>query len=109
LRGEKTIEVRGWSTRYRGELWLHAATHKNIQLLHRFNLAPHDLAFGALVGLCDLYDCIEFNDNTWASWRFRHLNEGPLQERRYAWVLRNPTRIIPKPFKGRLGLIRIQD
>jgi activating signal cointegrator 1 len=109
LRGSKTIEVRGWATRHRGELWLHAAMRKDIPLLNRFNLGADDLTFGALVGVCELYDCIEFTDDTWDRLRIQHLNEGPLEKRHYAWLLRNPNRIKPKPLKGRLGLMRIND
>ena len=109
IRGRKSIEVRSWATRHRGELWLHASSRKDIPLLKRFNLATDDLTFGTLVGVCELYDCVEFTDDNWDLWRIQHLNDGPLQKPQYAWLLRNPIRIIPKPFKGRLGLMRIDD
>ena len=107
LQGRKTIEVRTWATQYRGELWLHAGIQPETKALHRFNFLTHNLAFGALVGRCEIYDCIEFRDETWGQWRTQHLNEGPLNRRQYAWFLRNPIRILPRPLKGRLGLMRI--
>lgn len=107
LSGRKTIEVRSWPTQHRGELWLHASTTRNSNLLRKFSFRKEDLQFGALVGVCELQACIEFDDDTWNRWRSQHLNEGNLNGRRYAWLLCNPTRIVPKPFKGRLGLMRI--
>lgn len=107
LQGSKTIEVRTWATGHRGELWLHAGIKPDRKALDRFNLAAKDLSFGALVGRSELYDCVEFTTETWERWRIYHLNEGPLERRRYAWFLRNPIRIHPRPLKGRLGLMRI--
>ena len=107
LRGLKTIEVRTWTTQYRGELWLHAGIQPDPDALRRFNFRADNLSFGALVGRCELYDCIEFSEQTWGGWRPQHLNEGNLKKQQYAWFLRNPTRISPGPMKGRLGLMRI--
>ncbi|MGE0827261.1 MAG: ASCH domain-containing protein [Candidatus Binatia bacterium] len=107
LQGRKNIEVRTWATRHRGELWLHAGTRHDSRALLRFNLTDNDLTFGALVGKCEIYSCVEFTAETWDRWRVQHLNEGSLNERRYAWFIRNPVRITPKRLKGRLGLMQI--
>ena len=107
LSGRKTIEVRSWATQHRGELWLHAGATRNSHLLREFSLREEDLQFGALVGVCELQACLEFDDDTWDRWRSQHLNEGDLNGRRFAWFLRNPNRIVPKSYKGRLGLMRI--
>lgn len=109
LQGRKTIEVRTWNTRHRGELWVHAGARRDAQALNMFDLKAVDLAFGALVGACELYNCIEFSEETWEEWRSLHLNEGPLERRQYAWLLRNPRRTVPRVFTGRLGLMRIED
>lgn len=107
LQGTKTIEVRSWATQHRGELFLHAGLKPDIQALERFGLG-HELTFGALVGKCQLLDCIEFTPRTWESWRPRHLNDGELSGRRYAWLLEQPIRTAPTPYKGRLGLMQIE-
>lgn len=107
IQGVKTIEVRSWSTRHRGELWIHAGIRPDSNALRRFNLPVDDLAFGAIVGVCELYDCIEFGEKTWNVWRSGHLNEGVLSGRLFAWFLKNPVRVSPRPFKGRLGLMHI--
>ena len=109
LLGRKTIEVRSWSTVHRGSLWLHAGKKVVPEVLNRFQMSSSDLHFGALVGRCDLVDCVEFSSETWSSLRNQHLNEGPLSKPRYAWFLRDATRIAPIPFKGRLGLMKIDS
>ena len=75
--------------------------------MNRFDLKAQDLVTGALVGWCDLVDCVEFKPETWDRLRDDHLNEGPLEKRLYAWFLRDPIRMSPVPYKGRLGLMRI--
>ncbi len=49
LSGLKTIEVRTWSTEYRGELWLHAGKKADREALKRFNFSVGDLAFAAII------------------------------------------------------------
>jgi len=88
-------------------LWLHAGIQPDLSALHRFNFPADDLTFGALVGRCELCDCIEFSKQTWDSWRRQHLNEGSIERQQYAWFVRNPIRISPRPMKGRLGLMRV--
>ena len=107
LTGRKTIEVRSWATQHRGELWLHAGTTRDSKLVRKFSFTEGELQFGALVGVCELRDCIEFDKDSWDLWRSQHLNEGDLNGRLYAWLLGNPNRIVPKSYKGRLGLMRI--
>ena len=106
LSGRKTIEVRSWATRHRGVLWLHAGKHPDAEALSRFDFKAADLTFGALIGTCELSDCIQFSVDSWESWRKKHLNPGSLERPLYAWVLENPTRINPVAYPGRLGLMK---
>src|SRR5262245_33434164 len=109
LQGRKTIEVRSWTTQHRGELLLHAGARPDTLAMRALDLKTDEFVLGAIVGTCELYECIEFSDVTWECWRSAHLNEGPLERRHYAWLLRNPRRIEPRAFKGRLGLMRVED
>jgi hypothetical protein len=49
-----------WATQYRGQLWLHSGIKPDSNALHRFNFLADNLTFGALVGRCELYDCVQF-------------------------------------------------
>lgn len=109
LTGIKTIEVRTWSTEYRGELWLHAGKKADKDVLKRFNLSVEQLTFGAIIGKCFLFDCVEFDNYTWRKWYKKHLVKDTLEKRKYAWYTKDPKRIVPQPFRGRLGLMRINE
>jgi activating signal cointegrator 1 len=108
LQKRKSIEVRSWSTKYRGKLWLHAGQKADPGALGRFGLTTEKLIFGAIVGHCELKDCIEFTSETWDGWRALHLNLGSLEGKQFAWLIHNPVRTNPKPLRGTLGLMRIK-
>jgi hypothetical protein len=65
------------------------------------------LALGAIVGSVDLEDCIEFNAETWHTLQHAHLNTVAFERPYFGWLLRNPKRVQPIPFRGALGLITI--
>jgi activating signal cointegrator 1 len=105
LSSKKDIEVRTWTTKYRGPIWLHAGKSLDKSQLSRWNLK--DLDTGAYLGKANLVDVIEFTPKTWESLRKRHLNEGPFQSGLYGWVFEKPTRLKqPLTAPGKLGLYR---
>src|SRR5262245_47747274 len=61
--GHKTVENRSWATHYRGPLLIHAAkarhhdqaTHLDDEMTIE---VPAKLAYGALLGVVDLVDCL---------------------------------------------------
>ena len=107
LRGRKTIEVRSCATMYRGDLWLHAGLRLDPSAPAVSGACGHELVRGAIVGHCELVDCVPFDHATWQDWRDRHLVERRFTRPCYAWLLRSPVRCDPIPFVGRLGLMRV--
>ena len=109
LQGRKTIEVRAWSTKHRGELWLHAgvAVDKAAALEHGVDTS--ELPRGALVGVCEVVDCFPFDAESWEQFRSVHFNIGPYEDPRFGWLLSNARRTTPIPWRGQLGLFRISD
>jgi len=106
IHGGKDIENRSWSTRYRGELAVHAAkglTEDEIDAWKLFidfhdlrgdwltGKTIGDLYRGGIIGVVDLLDCVERSSSRWFSGD-------------YGFVLANPRPIEPVPCKGRLGL-----
>ena len=94
LTGHKTIENRGWSTRYRGPLYIHAGknvhTRPVIEIERQFGISidQETLTLGAIVGRVDLVDVVTQSDSPWF--------EGP-----NGFILRNPEIIKPIPYRGR--------
>ena len=91
--GEKRAESRRWYTPYRGPLLIHAGKSRSW-------LEPGDedrnpgMAFGAIVGKCELLDCRKFEDD----------------DEDWEWVLCDVQRFAtPIPYRGKRGLFDIPD
>ena len=109
--GEKWVENRSWSTRYRGPLAIHAG--KGIQYLSRDDLA--DYPTGAIVAVCRLTNCVLLNHArarpdpdglivgthvTWGELVAHPYTEGP-----WCWVIEDVVRLArPIPCRGQVGL-----
>jgi activating signal cointegrator 1 len=109
LLGRKTIEVRTWTTNHRGKLWLHAGKVIDVPACNAHAVSWEGLNRGELVGICELKDCVEFDECTWETLRPRHLNFGPFTAPRFAWMLAHVRRVPATPLRGALRLMRLPD
>ena len=89
--GEKTIETRGWSTYYRGDLLI-CSTKQPI-----FPMQPS----GYALAIAELIDCRPMiqNDELLACCK--------IYPGAYSWILKNIRLIKQFPVKGRLGLFDV--
>ena len=103
LCGRKTIELRTWSTSYRGPLWLHTGQKQNPELELHFDL--RNLFHGGFVGQAVISSVLRLDKDRWERWRRLHLSEGPMPPEVYGWILRDPIRF-PQPLSapGSVGL-----
>lgn len=107
VQGWKPVENRTWSTAVRGPICLHASKFDKrnfnedaadylatLEIVRASidvpNIAFDDLAFGAIVGVADLVDCVTGHASPWFF--------GP-----YGFVLANARAIEPIPLKGKQG------
>jgi hypothetical protein len=108
LAGTKTVEVRGWATRYRGPLLLHAAHQFGIaerEAASRFRVAlPEAEARGAIVGIAELVDCRPILRQDW-----KKACLPPLEGKLWAWVLEDARPIGPIPYGGRRMLFDVDE
>ena len=103
LRGTKTIEIRNWSTDFRGPLWIHTGKQGNPCLELEYDL--HELFHGGYVGSCVLQAVIAFDCRRWELWKERHLDFGDYRPGYFAFMLTNVAKFVePLPGLGRLGL-----
>lgn len=124
--GEKRVETRTWSTRYRGDLLIHASAafpaefqslcHKDPfvdALLEVGCRRSEDLPRGFVLATARLDAVIptEEIDELWAhsrrgfEWAAREMPFGDYGPRRFAWVLTDVARLPhPLPVKGAQGL-----
>jgi len=61
--GEKTIELRKWNTKFRGEFLIHASKNIDISACERLKMDIDKLTIGAIIGSVFLYDFKEYNNN----------------------------------------------
>lgn len=105
--GYKKYEFRGWKTKYRGKILIHAGMSLEKDMMERFTDYNLDCTLGTIVGEAELVDCIlvdsKFNEEL--------RNIDPVVYGRsnhtetYAWKLENVLKYDePIPCKGQLGL-----
>jgi hypothetical protein len=106
--GMKTIEVRKWNTRFRGEFLIHASKAIDKEACKSCNIEICSLITGAIVGSAVLYDVKlyqskeEFiaDQSKHFAYNYTHPN--------YGFLLSNP-KIFDKPIplKGQLGFFNV--
>jgi activating signal cointegrator 1 len=108
LAGTKTIEIRTWSTRYRGPLLLHASGAYGIserEAAARLGLLPPEPAtLSAIVGIVELIDCRPVRPEDWAQAALP-----PLEGKLWAWVLAAPRPVGPVFHAGNRTVFEIDD
>lgn len=121
--GAKRFETRSWETKFRGTLVIHAARTKAhlalaleepfADVLEQAGLSAATLPCGAIVGVCQLLDCVEaersgpvLRDAAWLPTAAPHeLEFGDFSPGRFAWALGQVLRIDPPIVcRGRQGL-----
>ena len=90
VEGKKTIEIRGWKTKYRGDILLVGSK------------ATEGKYSGMAVAIAEIYDC--------QTMRKEHEEAAchDLYFRMYSWFLRNLRLIEPFPVEGKLGLYEVE-
>jgi hypothetical protein len=107
--GQKLIETRSWSTRYRGRLLIHAAkdmpeSARTFASDHGW--APDRMARGAIVGAVRLVDVLPV-EHLSGKLTIQEIEYGDYSPGRYAWLLADHEELdVPIPTRGALGLWR---
>jgi hypothetical protein len=108
LQGRKTLDLRTWSTRYRGPLAIYASQTVEKEACLRHGLEPDQLTTGAVIGLVDLIGVLELDQAAYAAQADQHLSGRHYQEPLFGWELTNPRPLAdPVPTRGRLLLFDV--
>lgn len=111
--GHKAIETRSWSTRYRGQIAIHAAKRFAAEermfasVEHTLGRLPAQLPLGAIVAIAELTGVQPAHE----------LAAGPIEKiygnytpGRFGWCLESVRALLdPIPYKGKQGLFIIPD
>jgi hypothetical protein len=107
---QKTIELRDWSTPYRGLLLIHAAKKVDREALHYFDLQDSGLDTGCVIGAVELLDVVRMTPDVLRLKRWEHRSFRPHTKSMYGFVLSAIQAFAePVPLRGSLGMFDIVD
>ena len=109
IKGTKSIELRPWNTKYRGEFLIHAPQKVNKQACKRFAI-DEDLKTGVIVGKAEIYDVKVYRSlEELKSDYEKHLASKEYLHHKFGFLLRNVQPLkIPIPYKGSLGFFEVK-
>jgi predicted transcriptional regulator len=107
--GKKTIELRSWDTRYRGEFLIHSPLKIRSEDCKRLGIDEESLVVGAIVGKAVIYDVkIYKNQKEWQADQRHHMAGPEFSSSRYGFLLKNAKKFVsPIPQKGKLGFFDV--
>lgn len=107
--GKKTIELRNWNTKYRGEFLVHAPSKIRKEDCKRLKISKKPVT-GAIVGKIEIIDVKKYDSSEQVrkDQKF-HLASKNFQDRKYGFVLKNPKQFrMPIPCKGKLNFFEVR-
>jgi len=100
LQGKKTIELRRWNTKFRGEFLIHASKNPHEKSMKKFGFK--ELPTGKIIGKANLIDVKKYiNNQEFENDKNKHLADEGWGE--YGFILKDVKRIKPIEAKGKLG------
>jgi len=108
--GKKTIELRTWNTKFRGEFLMHASQKLDKEICQLYNLDPNLLVRGAVIGKAILYDVKEYKSKKeFLADRNKHLAPERYADHNYGFLIKDALRF-DKPIyiPGRLNFFNVE-
>ncbi len=111
--GEKTIELRKWYTKFRGEFLIHASKNIDLQACERLDIDIDKLTIGAIIGSAFLYDFKEYsNQEEFNKDKQKHFSMVTkyFDGYKYGFLIRN-ARMFKKsiPYPGKLRFFEVDN
>ena len=109
VQGKKTIELRTWNTKYRGEFLVHAPTKIKKDVCERLGIDETKLRVGTIIGKAEIYDVKVYRtiSELKADYK-RHFATEEFLHHKYGFLLKKPQELrIPIPYKGSLGFFNV--
>jgi len=108
--GKKTIELRTWNTKFRGEFLIHAPIKIKNSACEKLGIDKSSLRTGVIIGKAEIYDVKSYesikdlkNDYN------KHFATEEFLRHKYGFLLRKPQALrVPIPYKGSLGFFEVK-
>ncbi len=105
VQGKKTIELRKWNTKFRGEFLVHAAKNVLIEDCKRLKISPEEIVTGAIIGKVNLVDVKKYeSDKELNKDKKKHHSVSNNTKNKYGFILENPKKLrVPIEHMGKLN------
>jgi len=109
VQGKKTIELRKWNTKFRGEFLVHAPQKIRLEDCKRLKIKP-EMTVSAIIGKVELIDVKEYENATQIKKDSKkHLALNGESDNKYGFILQNPKQLrIPIPCTGQLNFFEFK-
>jgi len=109
VQGKKTIELRKWNTKFRGEFLVHAPQKIRLDECKRLKLQP-EMTVGAIIGKVELIDVREYENTAQIKIDSKkHLASNDESGNKYGFILQNPKQLrVPIPCNGQLNFFEFK-
>jgi len=108
--GTKTIELRTWNTKFRGDFLVHASKKVDMEACVRLKIDPDSLPTGAVVGKATLHDVkVYHNRSSFLRDKNKHRSNAMPDNDMYGFMISHPQKF-RKPFviNGKLGFFNVE-
>ena len=105
VQGKKTIELRKWNTKFRGEFLVHAAKNVLTEDCKRLKISPEGISTGAIIGKVNLVDVKKYeSDKELNRDKKKHHSVSNNTKNKYGFILENPKKLrVPIEYTGKLN------
>ena len=105
VQGKKTIELRKWNTKFRGEFLVHAAKNILEEDCKRMKISPKTVTTGAIIGKVNLVDVKKYeSDKELNKDKKKHHSVSKYTKNKYGFILENPKKLrVPIEYIGKLN------
>ncbi|HJM13897.1 MAG TPA: ASCH domain-containing protein [Candidatus Nitrosopelagicus sp.] len=109
IQGKKTIELRKWNTKFRGEFLVQAAQNIRTEDCRRLKMKD-SLTTGAIIGKVELVSVKKYeNESKLKLDSKKHLALNNKSDSKYGFILQNPKQFkVPIPCKGKLKFFEVE-
>ena len=109
VQGKKTIELRTWNTKYRGEFLVHAPDKIKKDTCEKLGINIAKLRTGVIIGKVEIYDVKMYNSVSELKSDYKkHFATEEFLRHKYGFLLKKPQELkIPIPHKGSLGFFNV--
>jgi len=109
VQGKKTIELRTWNTKFRGEFLVHAPFKVKKDACKRLGIDETKLRTGVIIGKAEIFDVKVYNlvSELKADYK-KHFATEEFLRHKYGFLLKKPKELLmPIPYKGSLGFFNV--